>query len=233
MNPPVGNKTLVLPPPEDGKRFTEAVLLATKEKVHLVSTPCGFRITIEGEWDQRDTVIRLTRDESMPFLTSRTPSSYTWHFAEPFLDIWSITDKNKMCDTDFKWIGDDYAMEYACDQERIQLNGDFAMGGIDIRRYRTLRFELLTLADSDIQTVTTDTILGAPGLLRWEIRDKYNDRTVMINKKKLTPDGQYTVTEIALDRVVDEKDKIARIYVHLKFDKAVHESFYIRNIVLC
>jgi len=58
FTPPSG-KTLRLPPPQDGAKFNKATILATGEAVALHQDKNSVVLTISGEWDSIDTVIKL------------------------------------------------------------------------------------------------------------------------------------------------------------------------------
>jgi len=61
LNPPDG-RTLVLPPPADGKTFTDAKLLATGSPVQLRQTADALELTLgeRDDWDRLNTVIAMT-----------------------------------------------------------------------------------------------------------------------------------------------------------------------------
>lgn len=61
LNPP-GTKTLTLPPPDDGKKFSAATILKNGHAVTLSQTASGVTLTLgaSDSWDSLDTVIKLT-----------------------------------------------------------------------------------------------------------------------------------------------------------------------------
>ena len=68
LTPPEDSKTLRLPPPADGKRFSKASLLATGRAVGFEQTNAGLRLTLptDESWDPLDTVIVLLAAADSP-----------------------------------------------------------------------------------------------------------------------------------------------------------------------
>jgi hypothetical protein len=62
LRPPEEGTTLRLPPPADGRRFTEAVMLRTGRKANFKQDAQGVTIEVpwQDAWDPIDTVIKLT-----------------------------------------------------------------------------------------------------------------------------------------------------------------------------
>jgi hypothetical protein len=77
LKPPTGSKSLKLPPPADGKKFSKAVLLKSRKPVALQQSAEGVEVTLPvGEdWDPLDTVIALqvTPDATPVNLALRKP----------------------------------------------------------------------------------------------------------------------------------------------------------------
>jgi hypothetical protein len=70
LKPPTNGVTLALPVPADGKRFSQALLLANGHAVTLQQDAAGVRITLGAgdTWEQTDTVIALAVADSSPLL---------------------------------------------------------------------------------------------------------------------------------------------------------------------
>lgn len=68
LKPPVGSRSLNLPPPADGKKFSKAVLIKSRKPVALRQGAEGVQVTLpDGErWDALDTVIALQVSPDSP-----------------------------------------------------------------------------------------------------------------------------------------------------------------------
>ena len=133
--PAGGSKTLKLPPPADGKKFSKAVLLAEKKPIALKQDESGLSLSLPtgSSWDRLNTVIALQVAPDSPLQNTALwkgarASSHAENSNHPAManDGNSNTSWASAPQDENSWLALDLGASRAI--ERMELQGDFLAG---------------------------------------------------------------------------------------------------------
>ncbi len=135
--PAGGSKTLKLPPPADGKKFSKAVLLAEKNPVALKQDESGLTLSLPvgSSWDRNDTVIALQVAPDSPLQNVALwkgcrASSHADNASHPSkaTDGSDSTFWSSGADDTQPWLSMDLALP--CAIKRIEISGSLVTGDV-------------------------------------------------------------------------------------------------------